>query len=582
MNKHFFEIEFNASFFEKLKLQWLKTKEVYLLLQAIPELLMNGDITLTTTPDVNNYYIYKESSYYFIKLITLQQWLRHFKYEKESTTNLRVDGVDMIRCYYSSSPHLPQRRMYHLINGSEFCFVHILKVNNNNKHYNGLSSNNTNDSGCPLLKIIDFSPENVIEMTQEQKMLIVIQSDIFDVKELQKYIQNIQVSFGAVSVKCNAIAHNVIACVIPPQTEKEVIIELYTTNNSHKKVSYYDNNNIKCFKYITASCDIIHHQQHQHQHQQLQCNKHMHYYKQKSKIKCKIFKYTNDKIESNIIQLLKEINKQIDFYSRTVNCKQSPSLDISSILTTFNEDNLNKSITLLYNELQSINKLYLMNFFDNDGYNLVHYACAINYSNTLQLLNHYKLNIETKTKDDLSCYEICAGKRNLESLTTLIDIADSIKNDTNNNEIEPKGKFLNDVEILKSALNILLSRKKGDINDIKVLDLLINQIKIKYTIDMTSMTILNDFQSSNGDCNQLDIDEEEMMYKTDNVMKIQRSVRGWLRRNKYKNLTKEAYYLIEKLKGCCQNKEYLDIRQSIILIQHSIRSLLLKKKHKSE
>ena len=198
------------------------------------------------------------------------------------------------------------------------------------------------------------------------------------------------------------------------------------------------------------------------------------------------------------------------------------------------------------------------------------------------MLNHYKLNIETKTKDDLSCYEICAGKRNLESLTTLIDIADSIKNDTNNNEIEPKGKFLNDVEILKSALNILLSRKKGDINDIKVLDLLINQIKIKYTIDMTSMTILNDFQSSNGDCNQLDIDEEEMMYKTDNVMKIQRSVRGWLRRNKYKNLTKEAYYLIEKLKGCCQNKEYLDIRQSIILIQHSIRSLLLKKKHKSE
>ena len=582
MDKHFFEIEFNAAFFEKLKANWLKTKEVYLLLQAIPELLINGDISLTATPPsllgqttsyINNC-IYKESSFYFIKLITLPQWLKHFKYEKESTANLRVDGVDMVRCYYSTSPNLPQRRIYHLINGSEFCFVHLLRVNI--KQHHGVA---VNENEYPLLKIIDFSPEKITEMTPEQKMLIVIQSDISDAKELQKYIQNIQVSFGAVSVKCNAITHNVIGCIIPPQTEKEVIIELYMSLalNTYKKVSYYDNDNIKCFKYIAASahygmCDISP--------RPSQC-KHMYHYKPSSKIKCKIFKYTTDKIRSNIIQLLKEINKQIDFYSRIVNCKQSPSLDISSILTTFTEDNLNNSITLLYNELQAINKLYLMNFLDNDGYNLVHYTCAINYSHTLELLNYYKLNIETKTKDDLSCYEICAGKRNLESLTALINIANSIEHDASSNETVPKGNFLNDVEILTSALNMLLSRKKGDINYIKVFDLLINQITIKYTIDMTTWTILNDFQSTNGSCNHLDVDEEEeMMCETDNVMKIQDSVRRWLRKNQYKELTKNAYYLINILKGCCQTKGYLDIMQSIIRIQQRIRHLLQKKQVK--
>ena len=44
------EISFDSKFFDSLKVRWLKTKEIYILLQTVDELINNNDIELT------NYY----------------------------------------------------------------------------------------------------------------------------------------------------------------------------------------------------------------------------------------------------------------------------------------------------------------------------------------------------------------------------------------------------------------------------------------------------------------------------------------------------------------------------------------------
>ena len=57
-----FTLSFDANFFESLRSKWLTTKEIYLLLKSIDELLDNSDISLSSSPQPN-----KNINYYFTK-----------------------------------------------------------------------------------------------------------------------------------------------------------------------------------------------------------------------------------------------------------------------------------------------------------------------------------------------------------------------------------------------------------------------------------------------------------------------------------------------------------------------------------
>ena len=63
------EISFDSKFFDSLKVRWLKTKEIYILLQTVDELINNNDIELTNKPlalDTLSYYF---SDYYLFSSI---------------------------------------------------------------------------------------------------------------------------------------------------------------------------------------------------------------------------------------------------------------------------------------------------------------------------------------------------------------------------------------------------------------------------------------------------------------------------------------------------------------------------------
>ena len=66
------------------------------------------------------------------------------------------------------------------------------------------------------------------------------------------------------------------------------------------------------------------------------------------------------------------------------------------------------------------------------------------------LLNSNNLNFTEKSKDNLTVYEICAGKRNLDSLLTIIEIME-----TKDNE---KEKNWYDIDVYKSALFLFLEK----------------------------------------------------------------------------------------------------------------------------
>jgi hypothetical protein len=97
----------------------------------------------------------------------------------------------------------------------------------------------------------------------------------------------------------------------------------------------------------------------------------------------------------------------------------------------------------------------------------------------LQLLAENKLLLCKKSRDDLNAYEIAAGKWNYHSLKVIINSVeneDYLNSDSSSN--------LHNMDILKSALNIALDRGKLLINkNSELLDLLLKQIKIQYTVD---------------------------------------------------------------------------------------------------
>ena len=219
-------------------------------------------------------------------------------------------------------------------------------------------------------------------------------------------------------------------------------------------------------------------------------------------------------------------------------------------------------------ELKKLNKIELINYCDEDGYNLLHYLSVLNFSKSLILLNNNNLDFTEKSKDNLTVYEICAGKRNLDSLLTIIEIME-----TKDNE---KEKNWYDMDVYKSALFLFLEKQESDFDDVQILNALLKQIKIKYIIDSTSGKIIDNVNMTNKG-QEIFIDS----YTRRNVRKIQKAVKSWLKRNKYKSLQKNADSLIEKLKESCEGKKFSKDKMSAIFIQQEIRKWL-KEKHKKK
>ena len=543
------EISFDSKFFDSLKVRWLKTKEIYILLQTVDELINNNDIELTNKPLALDTF-----SYYFCDYYYMNNWTKFENYIKESSFNLKVNGRDKVHCYsYSTNEY--QKRIYHLIPNPQYCFIHYRPIEKKR------DTPKQNPFTFPMFKIVDFSPSQISEAQNNETMLIIIES-FLSLEELNKISQNIKIIFGHQIVNCKVIAQNVLSCIIPPQNENEVVVDIYMTSqdnlNEMRKVSYYDNTQKKTFKYVSLK-------QMQKTPSMIRSNANSN-----SKINCSIFTYSDEEIKKKIISLIQSMLSHIDFYSNIINHHNSEFLDITFLIKNFNEDNLNFVLSKISNELNKINKLYIIDFVDNFGYNILHYISAINYSNSLQLLNRLKINLEYKSKDDLSCYEICAGRRNLESLTQLIEIADAGEMENENEE-----KFLNDVDILKSALNISLERNKIDQYDIKILDLLLKQIKIKYTVDATSGKIFNNLRNKENEKETKEKDEDDII--NNNIKTIQRSVRGYLKRRKYRRMKKAANCLIKRFKNFTERKKFLNVKHATVFIQTQIRSWLNQK-----
>ena len=543
------EISFDSKFFDSLKVRWLKTKEIYILLQTVDELINNNDIELTNKPLALDTF-----SYYFCDYYYMNNWTKFENYIKESSFNLKVNGRDKVHCYsYSTNEY--QKRIYHLIPNPQYCFIHYRPIEKKR------DTPKQNPFTFPMFKIVDFSPSQISEVQNNETMLIIIES-FLSLEELNKISQNIKIIFGHQIVNCKVIAQNVLSCIIPPQNENEVVVDIYMTSqdnlNEMRKVSYYDNTQKKTFKYVSLK-------QMQKTPSMIRSNANSN-----SKINCSIFTYSDEEIKKKIISLIQSMLSHIDFYSNIINHHNSEFLDITFLIKNFNEDNLNFVLSKISNELNKINKLYIIDFVDNFGYNILHYISAINYSNSLQLLNRLKINLEYKSKDDLSCYEICAGRRNLESLTQLIEIADTGEMENENEE-----KFLNDVDILKSALNISLERNKIDQYDIKILDLLLKQIKIKYTVDATSGKIFNNLRNKENEKETKEKDEDDII--NNNIKTIQRSVRGYLKRRKYRRMKKAANCLIKRFKNFTERKKFLNVKHATVFIQTQIRSWLNQK-----
>ena len=543
------EISFDSKFFDSLKVRWLKTKEIYILLQTVNELINNNDIELTNKPLALDTF-----SYYFCDYYYMNNWTKFENYIKESSFNLKVNGRDKVHCYsYSTNEY--QKRIYHLIPNPQYCFIHYRPIEKKR------DTPKQNPFTFPMFKIVDFSPSQISEAQNNETMLIIIES-FLSLEELNKISQNIKIIFGHQIVNCKVIAQNVLSCIIPPQNENEVVVDIYMTSqdnlNEMRKVSYYDNTQKKTFKYVSLK-------QMQKTPSMIRSNANSN-----SKINCSIFTYSDEEIKKKIISLIQSMLSHIDFYSNIINHHNSEFLDITFLIKNFNEDNLNFVLSKISNELNKINKLYIIDFVDNFGYNILHYISAINYSNSLQLLNRLKINLEYKSKDDLSCYEICAGRRNLESLTQLIEIADTGEMENENEE-----KFLNDVDILKSALNISLERNKIDQYDIKILDLLLKQIKIKYTVDATSGKIFNNLRNKENEKETKEKDEDDII--NNNIKTIQRSVRGYLKRRKYRRMKKAANCLIKRFKNFTERKKFLNVKHATVFIQTKIRSWLNQK-----
>ena len=545
-----YKVIFNSSFFKMLSNKWLNSKDIYLLLESIYELEKNKDIKISKEPLLNENSFQPENGIYFVtNYSNLNYFLsKSLPYKKTSYYDMKINGKNKIKCCYSSSDNY-HRRIYYLLKNPKYAFIHYRYIKKEIKP-NIIPSININVE-TPI-KIKDFNPENILEGNDKGRLFIVIET-LLTYNDLLIMNSILSVGFGNKFVSCHPLSNNLLSCDIPPQNEKEIIIDIYlrTKTETLKKISFYDKNNKKCFKYIKNNINLL--------------NKENNIYQIKENYK--IFSFSQQEIIHYIIEILDYLITHINFLED----KKEENLNLAFLrqnnYINFNEENMNKLLEEISLKLNKYNKMYLIDYLDNEGYNILHYICALNYESSLTLLNSYKFDVNNKSKDNLTAYEICAGKRNLNCLIKLIDIIDDLD--------EKEEKNLYDFDVLKSALNISLDKRTIDLNDIQILDTLIKQIKIKYTVDSTSGKIINSLQKKEYDLEE----DNDSIYqrKKENIRFLQRFVRNWLRRNKYKSLKKAADKLIRKFKNYHGRLTFLKKRESTIYIQKLVRKWLGRK-----
>lgn len=596
-------IIFNEEFFNSLRERWLNGIEIYLLLNNAEQLIKNNFIELYNSNKIHNDSISEDTknkpSYFLASYNEYSDISKEKNFDKTRYYNIKIQSIDKIKVINSTSKY-EQRRIYYLLENPKYIFIHYryFELQNNNK-INNILLDNININTTPI-NIINFNPDSIEEDTEDKKLFIIIKSK-FTSKDLNNLKPYLSISFGNKFVKYEVISDNVLSCYIPPQKKKEVIIDIYFSNESNKfmnKISTYEQKNKKSFCY-TSNKTIANNNK-----TEKEKNNFENYNINKEIDKFKIFNYGIREIISRVISLFNYFMTHINFYieeeqknneinnnsttesgdnnninsaNNNININNNPKnkIDISLIQNNskiegggFYEINVNTLLEKIIIELKKLNKIELINYCDEDGYNLLHYLSVLNFSKSLILLNNNNLDFTEKSKDNLTVYEICAGKKNLDSLLTIIEIME-----TKDNE---KEKNWYDMDVYKSALFLFLEKQESDFDDVQILNALLKQIKIKYIIDSTSGKIIDNVNMNNKG--------EEIFinsYTRRNVRKIQKAVKSWLKRNKYKSLQKNADSLIEKIKESCEGKKFSKAKLSAIFIQKEIRKWL-KEKHKNK
>ena len=595
-----YSLTFNDSFFSSLSQKWLNNIEIYLLLTNIDDLLKNNFLKLSSSSEINDFHNTIHSTgqklNYFILPYSEYGSIPKDLYSKVRHYSLKIKTIDKIKVIHYIND-TEQRRVYFLLDNPKYIFIHYryIELQENNTFNNKLFLEKININTTPI-NIINFNPDSIEEDKENQKLFIIIKSR-FNIKELNYLVPFLSICFGNKFVKCEIISDNVLSCYIPPQKKKEVIIDIYCSNQSNgfmNKISVYEQKNKKSFIYIGKNINIIE-QNINHNN----CENNLFNTITTQKYCCeiktyKIFNYGIKEIIMRVISLFNYFLSHINYYSNINNennieeinqninekniiIKNENKIDISLIFTDskiegggFYETNVNIILEKVIDELKKINKIDLINYCDDDGYNLLHYLSVLNFCKSLVILNNNKLNFTEKSKDNLTVYEICAGKRNLETLLTIIDIMENKDNE--------KEKNLYDLDVYKSALILFLEKQKSDYDDVQILNALLKQIKIKYIIDSTSEKIIDNANINSS--NIINKDEQFFdVYNNRKLRKIQKAVKTWLKRNKYKSLHKSANTLIEKMKESFEGKEFSKKKNTALFIQSKIRKWL-KEKHK--
>ena len=611
-----YSITFNEEFFNLLEQKWLNNIEIFLLLNNIEELIKNNFLKLSTSNeltevfnDSNENFLNKDNVNrdankkkvnYFVVPFSEYGNIPKEEFSKVRHYNIKIKTIDKIKVIHSINENV-QRRIYFLLDKPKYIFIHYrnIEIHENNNCNNKLFLEKININTTPI-NIINFNPDFIEEDKENQKLFIIIKSK-FNMKELNYLIPFLSICFGNKFVKCEIISDNVLSCYIPPQKKKEVIIDIYFSNQNNgymNKISIYEQKNKKSFIYISKNININNNNNKSNSN-----NNEINLFstitqRNYNEIKTyKIFNYGIKEIILRVISLFNYFLSHINYYSNNnndinitseinqnrngdnFNNKQN-KIDISLIDNDskvegggFYETNVNILLEKVLDELKKINKIDLINYCDEEGYNLLHYLSVLNFSKSLILLNNNKLNFTEKSKDNLTVYEICAGKRNLDSLLAIIDIMENKDNE--------KEKNWYDLDVYKSALFLFLEKQKSDYDDVQILNALLKQIKIKYIIESASEKIIDNVNSSNiNDVNnneQLFIDA----YTNRKLRKIQKAVKTWLKRNKYKSLHQSANTLIEKFKESFEGKEFSKKKNTALFIQSKIRKWL-KEKHKKK
>ena len=252
-------ITFNSEFFNSLNEKWLTGIEIYLLLNNAEELIKNNFIKLINSDqfqnEINNKSNKNKNFYFLTQYKDYGFLVKDNKYEKTRYYNIKIQSVERIKIINSIN-QCEQRRIYYLLENPKYIFVHYRSIeqnrNNINKTNNKLNLDNININTTPIY-IINFNPDFIEEDKENQKLFIIIKSK-FNAKDLNNLKPYLNISFGNKFVKYEVISDNVLSCYIPPQKKKEVIIDIYFSNQTNKlldKISIYEQKNKKSFCYIS-------------------------------------------------------------------------------------------------------------------------------------------------------------------------------------------------------------------------------------------------------------------------------------------------------------------------------------------